>query len=78
MTPLYPFQVGDQVRIITSRRRIGDSPRCGAMYEVEGIPKEKQRVGTVIELGESVKQMTILTQNGRVKFWFNNQCEIIV
>jgi len=48
------------------------------MYEVEGIPKEKQRVGTVIELGESVKQMTILTQNGRVKFWFNNQCEIIV
>jgi hypothetical protein len=78
MTPLYPFQVGDQVRIITSRRRIGDSHRTGAIYEVEGIPKEKQRVGTVIKLHSRVKQMTILTQNGKVKFWFHHQCEIIV
>jgi hypothetical protein len=45
--------------------------------EAYRLPEEKQRIGTVIKMGKSVKQMTVLTQEGKVKFWFNHQCEVI-
>lgn len=70
------MKVGDLVRIVTAKRSV----RCGAVRTMETyrLPEEKQRVGTVIEVGRTVPQMTILTQEGKVKFWFNHQCEVVV
>jgi hypothetical protein len=69
-------KVGDQVRIVTRKRRtIGKS---GGSMETYRLPEEEQRIGTVIKLGNHVKQMTLLTQEGRVVFWFNHQCEVVV
>jgi len=45
--------------------------------ETYRLSEEKQRVGTVIKMGTIVNQMTVLTQNGKVKFWFNHQCEVV-
>jgi hypothetical protein len=45
--------------------------------ETYRFPEEEQRIGTVIKMGKSVKQMTVLTQEGKVKFWFNHQCEVV-
>ena len=45
--------------------------------ETYRLPEEEQRIGTVIKLGGHIKQMTVLTQNGKVKFWFNHQCEVV-
>jgi hypothetical protein len=69
------MKIGDQVRIVTGKRSIRrDSVRTMEAYR---LPEEKQRIGTVIKMGKSVKQMTVLTQEGKVKFWFNHQCEVI-
>ncbi len=66
------MKVGDLVRIVTRKRYV----RRGTM-ETYRLPEEEQRIGTVIKMGMSVNQMTILTQNGKVKFWFNHQCEVV-
>ena len=70
------MKVGDQVRIVTRKRRVG-ATRRGMVWEEYRIPEEEQRIGTVIKMGGHVKQMTILTQSGKVKFWFNRQCEVV-
>ena len=69
------MKVGDQVRIVTAKRSVRrDSVRKMETYR---LPEEEQRIGTVIKMGKSVNQMTILTQEGKVKFWFNHQCEVV-
>ena len=69
------MKVGDQVRIVTGKRSVRrDSVRTMETYR---FPEEEQRIGTVIKMGKSVNQMTILTQEGKVKFWFNHQCEVV-
>ena len=69
------MKVGDQVRIVTAKRSVRrDSVRTMETYR---LPEEEQRIGTVIKMGVTVNQMTILTQEGKVKFWFNHQCEVI-
>ena len=69
------MKVGDQVRIVTAKRSVRrDSVRKMETYR---LPEEEQRIGTVIKMGVSVNQMTILTQEGKVKFWFNHQCEVV-
>ena len=77
------MRVGDQVRIVTRRRRLhpGEDaivPPQEQVWETYRLPKEEQRIGTVIKVGKNVKQMTVLTQEGKLKFWFNHQCEVVV
>ena len=69
------MKVGDQVRIVTAKRSVRRGP--ARTMETYRLPEEEQRVGTVIKMGKSVKQMTVLTQEGKVKFWFNHQCEAV-
>jgi len=73
------MKVGDQVRIVTAKRRAENYEQKppGRRMETYRLPEEEQRIGTVIKMGKSVNQMTILTQEGRVKFWFNHQCEVV-
>ena len=69
------MKVGDLVRIVTGKRSIRrDSVRTMETYR---LSEEKQRIGTVIKMGTTVNQMTVLTQEGKVKFWFNHQCELV-
>ena len=69
------MNIGDQVRIVTAKRSVRrGSARTMEMYR---LPEEEQRIGTVIKLGKNIKQMTVLTQEGKVKFWFNHQCEVV-
>ena len=69
------MKVGDQVRIVLKKRR--ERGKLARKWETYRLPKEEQRVGTVIKVGKTVKQMTVLTQEGKVKFWFNHQCEVV-
>jgi|ETNvirenome_6_85_1030632.scaffolds.fasta_scaffold321013_2 hypothetical protein len=71
------MKVGDQVRIVTGRRMVRAQGRISRKMETYRLSEEEQRVGTVIKMGKSVNQMTILTQEGKVKFWFNHQCEVV-
>ncbi len=71
------MKVGDQVRIVTGRRMVRVQGRITRKMETYRFPEEEQRIGTVIKMGKSVNQMTILTQEGKVKFWFNHQCEVV-
>jgi hypothetical protein len=71
------MNVGDQVRIVTGRRMARVPGRITKKMETYRLPEEEQRIGTVVKTGKSVKQMTVLTQEGRVKFWFNHQCEVV-
>jgi hypothetical protein len=70
------MKVGDLVRIVTRRRMVSAEGRISKKWETYRLPKEEQRIGTVIKTGINVKQMTILTQEGKVRFWFNHQCEV--
>ncbi len=71
------MKVGDQVRIVTGRRMVRVQGRITRKMETYRFPEEEQRIGTVIKLGKNIKQMTVLTQEGKVKFWFNHQCEVV-
>ena len=71
------MKVGDQVRIVTRRRMVPAEGQISKKWETYRLPEEEQRVGTVIKTGKNVKQMTVLTQEGKVKFWFNLQCEVV-
>jgi hypothetical protein len=72
------MKVGDQVRIVTRKRRAKlGNPNFTRKMETYRLPEEEQRIGTVIKMGAHVNQMTILTQDGKVKFWFNHQCEVV-
>ena len=71
------MNVGDQVRIVTRRRMVPAKGRISKKWETYRLPEEEQRIGTVIKMGVRVKQMTVLTQEGKVKFWFNHQCEVV-
>lgn len=75
------MNVGDQVRIVTRRRLVRCEENLGSpqerVWETYRLPEEEQRIGTVIKMGVRVKQMTVLTQEGKVKFWFNHQCEVV-
>jgi hypothetical protein len=69
------MKVGDLVRIVTRKRSVRrDSMRTMETYR---LSEEKQHIGTVIKMGTTVNQMTVLTQEGKVKFWFNHQCELV-
>jgi len=76
------MKVGDQVRIVTRRRLVRREENLAGpqerVWETYRLPEEEQRIGTVIKVGKRVKQMTVLTQEGKVKFWFNHQCEVVV
>ena len=75
------MNVGDQVRIVTRRRLVRCEENLAGpqerVWETYRLPEEEQRIGTVIKTGVTVKQMTVLTQEGKVKFWFNHQCEVV-
>jgi hypothetical protein len=71
------MNIGDQVRIVTGRRMVRVQGRITRKMETYRFPEEEQRIGTVIKLGKNIKQMTVLTQEGKVKFWFNHQCEVV-
>jgi hypothetical protein len=69
------MKVGDLVRIVTRKRSVRrDSVRTIETYR---LSEEKQCIGTVIKMGTTINQMTVLTQEGKVKFWFNHQCELM-
>ena len=76
------MKVGDQVRIVTRRRLVRREENLAGpqerVWETYRLPEEEQRIGTVVKVGKKVKQMTVLTQEGKVKFWFNHQCELVV
>ena len=69
------MNIGDQVRIVTAKRSVRRG--SASTMEMYRLPEEEQRIGTVIKLGKNIKQMTVLTQEGKVKFWFNHQCEVV-
>jgi hypothetical protein len=73
------MKVGDLVRRNTGHNRVINEEYPGGprVWKTYTLPKEEQRVGVVVRLGVRVKQMTVLTESGRVKFWFNNTCEVI-
>ena len=72
------MNVGDTVKIVTAKRlqhcRVGGKP---PVFETYRLSEEDQRLGLVLKLGGHIKQMTVLTQEGKVKFWFNHQCEVV-
>ena len=76
------MKVGDQVRIVKRRRLVRREENLAGpqerVWETYRLPEEEQRIGTVVKVGKKVKQMTVLTQEGKVKFWFNHQCELVV
>lgn len=57
------MKVGDLVKIVKVNKH--------------RLSEEKQHIGTVIKMGTTVNQMTVLTQFGKIKFWFNHQCEVV-
>ncbi|HIE83848.1 MAG TPA: hypothetical protein EYQ00_08400 [Dehalococcoidia bacterium] len=71
------MNIGDQVRIVTGRRMVRVQGRITRKMETYRLSEEEQRIAIVLKLGASVKQMTVLTQEGKVKFWFNHQCEVV-
>ena len=76
------MKVGDQVRIVTRRRLVRREENLAGpqerVWETYRLPEVEPRIGTVVKVGKKVKQMTVLTQEGKVKFWFNHQCELVV
>jgi hypothetical protein len=71
------MKVGDLVRTVTAKRSVTHENGFGRTMETYRLPEEEQRIGTVVKMGKNIKQMTVLTQEGKVKFWFNHQCEVV-
>ena len=71
------MKVGDLVRIISSKRCTPGSGPSSKVWERYRLLKKDQRIGIVVRMGTSVKQMTVLTQDGHVRFWFNKSCEVV-
>ncbi len=73
------FKIGDTVRMARKRIRTGggSKPHECQIWETIEIPRDQQKVGLVIrDDNNRAHQMAVLV-NGKVKFWFRKNVEIV-